>query len=47
MGIISFIKEEIDVIRDRDPAIKKTSEVFFIPKLSCNTSVSHCTLVFQ
>lgn len=31
MGIISFIKEEIEVIRDRDPAIKKTSEVFLYP----------------
>ncbi len=31
MGLISFIKEEISVIRDRDPAIKKTSEVFLYP----------------
>ncbi|MCT4542668.1 MAG: serine O-acetyltransferase [Vallitalea sp.] len=28
MGIIKFIKEEIEVIRDRDPAIKSTLEVF-------------------
>ncbi|MDA3844983.1 MAG: serine O-acetyltransferase [Vallitaleaceae bacterium] len=28
MGLISYIKEEIRVIKDRDPAIKKTSEVF-------------------
>lgn len=28
MGIIKYIKEEIKVIKDRDPAIKTTSEVF-------------------
>ena len=28
MGLIKFIREEIDVIKDRDPAIKTTSEVF-------------------
>lgn len=28
MGIIKYIKEEIDVIKLRDPAIKTTSEVF-------------------
>lgn len=31
MGLIGFIKEEVKVIRDRDPAIKKTSEVFLYP----------------
>ena len=28
MGLIKYIKEEIKVIKDRDPAIKSTSEVF-------------------
>lgn len=28
MGLIQFIKEEIEVIKERDPAIKLTSEVF-------------------
>lgn len=31
MGFIKYIKEEIDVIRDRDPAIKSTMEVFLYP----------------
>ena len=31
MNIIKFIREEIEVIKDRDPAIKKTSEVFLYP----------------
>lgn len=31
MGIISYIKEEIQVIRERDPAIKSNMEVFLYP----------------
>ena len=31
MNILTYIKEEIEVIRERDPAIKKTSEVFLYP----------------
>nr|WP_296265479.1 serine O-acetyltransferase EpsC [uncultured Merdimonas sp.] len=31
MGIIAYIKEEIQVIRERDPAIKSTMEVFLYP----------------
>lgn len=31
MNIFKFIKEEIVVIKERDPAIKKTSEVFLYP----------------
>ncbi len=31
MGLIKFIKEEIAVIRDRDPAIKSNMEVFLYP----------------
>ena len=31
MGIISYIKEEIHVIRERDPAIKSNMEVFLYP----------------
>ena len=28
MGMISYVKEEIQVIRERDPAIKSNMEVF-------------------
>lgn len=31
MGIISYIKDEISVIRDRDPAIKSSMEVLLYP----------------
>ena len=31
MGIVSYIREEIAVIRERDPAIKTTAEVFLYP----------------
>lgn len=31
MGIISYIKEEIAVIRERDPAIKSNKEVLLYP----------------
>lgn len=31
MGIVSFIKEEIAVIRERDPAIKSNTEVLLYP----------------
>lgn len=31
MGLIAFIKEELDVIRERDPAIKTSMEVFLYP----------------
>lgn len=31
MGFISYVKEEIDVIRERDPAIKSNLEVFLYP----------------
>lgn len=31
MGLISYIKEEIEVIRERDPAIKSNMEVFLYP----------------
>ncbi len=31
MGIVSFIKEEITVIRERDPAIKSNTEVLLYP----------------
>ncbi|HJB82433.1 MAG TPA: serine O-acetyltransferase [Candidatus Mediterraneibacter intestinavium] len=31
MGIISYIKEEVQVIRERDPAIKSNLEVFLYP----------------
>lgn len=31
MGVISYVKEEIKVIRERDPAIKSNMEVFLYP----------------
>ncbi len=31
MGIIAYVKEEIQVIRERDPAIKSSMEVFLYP----------------
>jgi serine O-acetyltransferase len=31
MGFISYVKQEIAVIKDRDPAIKSTMEVFLYP----------------
>ncbi len=31
MGFMSYIREEIDVIRERDPAIKSNMEVFLYP----------------
>lgn len=31
MGFISYVKEEIEVIKERDPAIKSTMEVFLYP----------------
>lgn len=31
MGMISYVKEEIQVIRERDPAIKSNMEVFLYP----------------
>ena len=31
MGLISYIREEIEVIRERDPARKSKMEVFVYP----------------
>ena len=31
MGLIKYIKEEMQVIRERDPAIKSPMEVFLYP----------------
>ena len=31
MGIIKYIKEEMEVIKERDPAIKTSKEVFLYP----------------
>ena len=31
MGFIKYVKEEINIIRDRDPAIKSNMEVFLYP----------------
>ena len=31
MGFIKYVKEEIEVIKERDPAIKTNMEVFLYP----------------
>lgn len=31
MGILKYIKEEIEIIKERDPAIKTSLEVFLYP----------------
>ena len=31
MGFINYVKQEIAVIKDRDPAIKSSMEVFLYP----------------
>ena len=43
MGMISYIKEEIDVIRERDPAIKSNMEVLLYPsfKVILSYRVAH------
>lgn len=43
MGFISYIKEEINVIRERDPAIKSNMEVFLYPsfKVILSYRVAH------
>ena len=43
MGIISYIKEEIQVIRERDPAIKSNMEVLLYPsfKVILSYRVAH------
>lgn len=33
MGVISYIKEEIKVVKERDPAIKSDIEVLLYPSL--------------
>ena len=43
MGIISYVKEEIQVIRERDPAIKSNMEVFLYPSFQA-VSYTHLTL---
>ena len=34
MGFIKYIKQELEVIKDRDPAIKSTMEVFLYPSFT-------------
>ena len=43
MGFMSYIKEEIRVIRERDPAIKSNMEVFLYPsfKVILNYRLAH------
>lgn len=47
MGFIGFIKEEIDVIKERDPAIKKTSEVFLYPSFHAILRYRFAHLLFR
>ncbi len=43
MGIISYVREEIQVVRERDPAIKSNMEVFLYPsfKVILSYRVAH------
>ena len=43
MGMISYIKEEINVVKDRDPAIKSNWEVLLYPsfKVMLSYRVAH------
>ena len=43
MGIISYIKDEIQVVRERDPAIKSNMEVLLYPsfKVSLHYRIAH------
>lgn len=43
MGIISYVRQEIEVIRERDPAIKSNMEVFLYPsfKVILSYRVAH------
>ena len=43
MGVVSYVKEEIQVIRERDPAIKSNMEVFLYPsfKVILNYRIAH------
>ena len=43
MGIISYIKNEIQVIRERDPAIKSSMEVLLYPSFKVILTVQSCT----
>ncbi len=47
MGFISYIKEEIQIIRERDPAIKSNMEVFLYPsfKAIIGYRISHYLFV--
>ena len=46
MGMLSYIKEEIKVIRERDPAIKSNMEVLLYPSFKAILCyrVAHRTL---
>ena len=43
MGVISYIKEEIQVVKERDPAIKSDIEVFLYPsfKVMLHYRIAH------
>lgn len=47
MGIIRFIKEEIQVVKERDPAIKSSAEVFLYPTFRVMLSYRRAHKLYQ
>ena len=47
MGLVKYIREEIQVIRERDPAIKSNWEVFLYPSFKVILSFPLLTLKGQ
>ncbi len=43
MGALSYIQEEINVIRERDPAIKSNMEVFLLSKFQSDIELQDRT----
>ena len=43
MGMLSYIREEIRVVKERDPAIKSSMEVLLYPSFKA-VSYTHLTL---
>ncbi len=47
MGFIEYVKEEIQVIKERDPAIKSTMEVFLYPTFKVMLSYRRAHKLYQ
>ena len=43
MGLIQNIREEIQIIKERDPAIHSSMEVFFVSQFQGHDALPHCT----